>query len=87
MVKRRPKPLKPARRPGQRLSHARLEAQRDALLKRMASLHPKLGANRGYRSARVLLNSKYMHASLAARVAVLEAAHFMISMLEMMPPI
>jgi hypothetical protein len=53
----------------------------------MACLHPKLTANRGYRSARVLLNSKYMHASLTARVAVLQAAHFMISMLEMLPPL
>jgi hypothetical protein len=79
--------MKPARRPGQKVSHARLEAQRDALIKRMARLHPKLTANRGYRSARVLLNSKYMHASLTARVAVLQAAHFMISLLEMLPPL
>jgi hypothetical protein len=86
MGKRIPKPVKPARRPGNKISHARLEAQREALLRRMACLHPRLATYRGYRSARVLLNSKYMQASLAARLAVLEAAQFMISLLEMLPP-
>ena len=52
----------------------------------MTCLHPRLATYRGYRSARVLLNSKYMQASLAARLAVLEAAQFMISLLEMLPP-
>ena len=52
----------------------------------MASLHPKLASNQGYRSARILLSTKYIQANLTARVAVLQAAHFMISMLEMLPP-
>jgi hypothetical protein len=86
MGKRIQKPVKPPRRPGNRISHARLEAQREALLGRMASLHPKLASNQGYRSARILLSTKYIQANLTARVAVLQAAHFMISMLEMLPP-
>lgn len=75
-----------APRPGQRISHARLEARRDELLRRLERLHPGLRANRGYASARALLGTSYMRANLAARLAVLQTAQFMISVLEMLPP-
>ena len=84
--KRSRKLTQPKRRREQTISKFRLEAQRKALLKRMDRLHPKITANQGYRSARALLTSKYGKAvGLAARLAVLQAAHFMISVLEMMP--
>jgi hypothetical protein len=52
----------------------------------MSSLRPAMKANRGYRSARTLLGSRYLRASVAARVALLEAADFLVRVLEMMPP-
>ena len=76
----------PSLRSGQKVSYSHLEAQREALLKRLESLSPKLRANRGYASARSLLGSSYMRANLTARLAVLETAQFMISVLEMLPP-
>ncbi len=74
-------------RGGQTISYSHLEAEREALLKRLESLSPKLRANRGYASARVLLGSSYMRANLKARMAVLQTAQFMISVLEMLPPL
>lgn len=72
---------------GSKISHANLEKRRDALLKRLESLPPALRGNRGYASARVLLGSSYLRASLTARMAVLQTAQFMISVLEMLPPL
>lgn len=74
-------------RGGQKISYSNLEAEREALIKRLESLSPKLRANRGYASARVLLGSSYMRANLKARMAVLQTAQFMISVLEMLPPL
>jgi hypothetical protein len=74
-------------RSGQKISYASLEAQREALLKRLESISPKLRGNRGYASARALLGTSYMRANLAARLAVLQTAQFMISVLEMLPPL
>jgi hypothetical protein len=70
----------------ERKTQARLESQREALLKRLHCLHPTLKANPGYKSAQVLLNSRYVRSKLAARLAILRAAQFMISVLEMTPP-
>lgn len=75
-----------ARRTGQKISHAELEARRDVLFKRLQRLSPKLRANRGYASARALLGASYMRANHTARLAVLQTAQFMISVLEMLPP-
>lgn len=76
-----------ARPGGQKVSHVFLEARRDALLKRLESLPPRLRANRGYASARALLGASYLRANLTARLAVLQTAQFMISVLEMLPPL
>lgn len=76
----------PPRASGPKVSYAELEARREVLLKRLESLPPRLRAQRGYASARVLLGTKYMRANLAARLAVLQTAQFMISVLEMLPP-
>jgi hypothetical protein len=87
MQKKKHKPARLARGNGQKLSHACLEARRDELLGRLERLHPKLRANRGYASARALLGTNYLRANLAARVAVLQTAQFMINVLEMLPPL
>jgi hypothetical protein len=87
MAKERTELKGPARHGGQRFSHAALETRREALLRRLEKLPPSLRSSRGYKSARALIGSSYMRASLAARVAVLETAQFMISVLEMLPPL
>jgi len=87
MPNQKPKGMGPSPRSGQKASYSNLEAQREALLKRLESLSPKLRSNRGYASARSLLGASYMRASLTARLAVLQTAQFMISVLEMLPPI
>ena len=86
MPSRKPGKTGPAVRSGQKLSYSSLEAQRVALLKRLESLSPKLRSNRGYASARSLLGASYLRANLTARLAVLQTAQFMISVLEMLPP-
>jgi hypothetical protein len=53
----------------------------------MERLQPVAKAGAGYRTARALLGAKYLQASLTARVAVLQAANFLISVLEMTPPL
>ena len=87
MPNRKQRATGPLPRSGQKVSYSNLEAQREALLKRLESLSPKLRSNRGYASARSLLGTSYMRANLAARTAVLETAQFMISVLEMLPPL
>lgn len=87
MPNRKQKGTGPSPRSGQKVSYSNLESQREALLKRLESLSPKLRSNRGYASARSLLGTSYMRANLAARLAVLQTAQFMISVLEMLPPI
>lgn len=68
------------------LRHDRLEAHRESLLLRLERLDGVAKDSRGYRSTLTLLNSKYRKATLAARFGILEAAAFMIEVLEMLPP-
>jgi hypothetical protein len=63
-----------------------LEARREALVKRLTRLRPELTKTSGYKSARVLLGSKYIKASRSSRLAILQAAQFLITVLEMLPP-
>jgi hypothetical protein len=69
-----------------KLSSAGLETKREALVKRLSRLHPELTRTSGYKSARVLLGSKYIKANRSARLAILQAAQFLITVLEMLPP-
>jgi hypothetical protein len=66
-------------------SHATLEAEREALMKRLSRLHPTLTKTPGYKTARALLGPKYMTAKLSARLKILQAANFLMSVLEMTP--
>jgi hypothetical protein len=67
------------------VSYARLEKKREELLWRMDLLLPRVKASSGYKSARTLLGVRYVRASLAARLGLLQAAEFLIRVLEMMP--
>jgi len=75
-----------ARHHSGRLARALLEAQREALLIRLACLNPALKTNPGYRSAHVLLHSTYVRSKPGKRPAILDAAQFMIRVLEITPP-
>jgi hypothetical protein len=63
----------------------RLEAERDALLRRLDNLDPRSKRAPGYASALKLLNQKFRLAALPARLAILQAADFMIGVLERLP--
>jgi hypothetical protein len=69
-----------------RVSHAWLEQRRDELLRRTELLLPTVKANKACRSVRALLGPRYVRASLAARLSLLQAADFLVKVLEMMPP-
>jgi hypothetical protein len=71
----------------QKLSHGELEARRELLLKRLERLGNNAKAKQGYASVRALLGTTYRRANLTARLAVLETAHFMVSVLEKLPPL
>ena len=66
-------------------AYSELERRRKALEQRLENLGPAAKDNRGYRTVRSLLGRSYIRDSLAARAALLEAADFMIKVLEMMP--
>jgi hypothetical protein len=67
-------------------SAARLEVQREALLLRLTRLRADVRRRPGYRTALKLLNPMFRRANLAARVTILQAANFMVDILEMTPP-
>jgi hypothetical protein len=64
----------------------RLEARREALLLRLTRLQDNARRKPGYKTALRLLNPTFRRADLAARAAILQAASFMVEVLEMMPP-
>jgi hypothetical protein len=68
-----------------RLSLDRLESDREALLARLSHLNTAVKLLPGYRSALILLNSRFRKANLATRLALLEAAQFMVEVLERIP--
>lgn len=59
-----------------------VEAQRDKLIARLAALGDKAQSHPGHKRARTLLNDTFRKVKLAKRAAVLEAAAFMIEVLE-----
>ena len=77
-----------ARYPGgkrTKLSLDRLESDREALLRRLSHLSTAAKLLPGYRSALILLNSRFRRANLATRLALLQAAQFMVEVLERIP--
>lgn len=62
-----------------------MEGERAALLERLQNLDPRAKSQPGYRTALSLLNSKFRKSAIGARMAVLQAAAFMIEVLEKLP--
>lgn len=69
-----------------RSSAANLEVTRETLLKRLEHLGPDAKRMPGYKSALTLLNRKFRLATLSARIGILQAAAFMVEVLERTPP-
>lgn len=86
MPPRRSSPHNPADREPSSVSYARLERRRQSLQQRLERVRPVAKASAAYRTAHTLLGRKYLQASLTARVAVLQAAEFMVRLLETPPP-
>ena len=61
-----------------------LEARREELLARLATMGDGAKQHPGYRRALTLLNAQFRRASVAQRVAVLQAAEWLIQVLERM---
>ena len=61
-----------------------LEAKREALLARLSVIGDDAKQHPGHRRALTLLNASFRRASVAQRVAVLQAAEWLIQVLERM---
>jgi hypothetical protein len=83
--KPRPEPTRSASSKRTKLSLDRLESDREALLRRLSHLNSGAKLLPGYRSALILLNSRFRRANLATRLALLQAAQFMVEGLERSP--
>ena len=59
-----------------------LERRRDELIARLAALGEKAGAHPAQGRARTLLNATFRKASLVQRAAILEAADWLITVLD-----
>lgn len=82
------RPTKPRRGPrAADVSADALEVQREALLHRLENLATVARNAPGFRSAARLLNQRFRISKLTARVAVLEAAAFLITVLELKFPL
>ena len=81
-------PPKTARRPrtGFRQRFDQLEKERTVLIGRVAALAATARAHDGYKRALTLLNVTFRKSSLAQRAAVLQAAAWLIDVLERLAP-
>ena len=61
-------------------------AEREILLARLARLQSYVKEQRGYRTATTLLGKRFLAASQATQFALLQAASFMVDVLEKLPP-
>ena len=66
-------------------SHVALEKRRETLMRRLEKLQPAVKKNNGFKTAKALLGQSYLRTKLVARVALLEAADFLITVLERLP--
>jgi hypothetical protein len=64
----------------------RVVAEREVLLARLARLQSHVKEQRGYRTATALLSKRFLVASQATQLALLQAASFMLDVLERLPP-
>ena len=59
-----------------------LEQRREALLHRLAAIGHKAAAHPSHKRARTLLNASFRRASLVQRIAILQAADWLINLIE-----
>lgn len=71
--------------PAFRRRYEAIEKQRDALLARLSRFDQKAGDKAPYKNARKLLVSAFRAAPLAKRIQVLQAAEWLIDLLEILP--
>jgi hypothetical protein len=69
-------------RAGFRERYDEIEAHRTALIARLSALGDSARRHPGYRRALTLLNATFRRAKLAQRLAILEAASWLIDLLE-----
>lgn len=62
-----------------------LEERRGALIERLTAVGEPSRAHPGYKRAHTLLNDMFRKSSLAQRIGILEAASWLIGILEQMP--
>jgi hypothetical protein len=79
---RTPSPSRPQSGAHFRKRYEELEARRSALISRLTGLGDKGRAHVGYKRALKLLNDTFRKSSLVQRVAILEAAAWLIDILE-----
>jgi hypothetical protein len=72
----------PSPRGGFRKRYDEIEARRAALVTRLTSLSEAGQRHPGYRRAFTLLNATFRHSKLAQRLAILQAAAWLIDILE-----
>ena len=75
-------PDKPRASAGFRARYDEIEARRAALLARLTSLGEAAQRHPGYRRALTLLNATFRRSKLAQRLAILQAAAWLIYVLE-----
>jgi len=75
-------PKRKARAASFRSRFDELEARRNELMARLAALSERAGPHPAHGRARTLLGTTFRRASLAQRAAVLEAAEWLISLLD-----
>lgn len=78
----RQKPTGKTRVASFRARYDALEQRRDALIARLATLGEKAGTHPAHGRARTLLNPTFRSASLVQRAAILEAADWLITILD-----
>ena len=76
--------MRTAPKPSFRQRFENLEAQREALLARLSSIGDHTKQHPGYKRALTLLNASFRRAKVAQRAAVLQAAEWLIEVLERM---
>jgi hypothetical protein len=80
-------PKKSAVRRVSAVSYQALENRRTALLARLSILAERCGNQSVIKNAKVLLNDRFRAAKLAQRAAVLEAATWLIDVIELNQPL
>lgn len=65
-----------------RQRYSAIEARRDAMIERLKAMDEQARAHPGYKRAFMLLNERFRQAKVAQRVAILQAAEWLIDVLE-----